>query len=134
DGGVHNYALYFTEDPLCPGYAESVAILTDMDTATTKQWQQTHNRSAEPSERCEEYENFKQERAADMLDLVGQRYPEIGNNIRSFIVATPLTFRDYMGTADGSMYGIMTDVGFPEASRIPVKTKIPNLFFTGQNV
>jgi len=134
DGAVHNYALYLTEDPQRPSYAESGAILAYMDTAATQQWQQTHNRSAEPSERCMEYENFKQERAAAMIELVGQRYPEIGSNVRSFKVATPLTFRDYMGTTDGSMYGIMTDVSFPEASRIPVKTKIPNLFFTGQNV
>jgi len=134
DGGIHNYALYLTEDPQRPGYAESAAILTYMDAAATQQWQQTHNRSAAPSERCTEYEDFKQTHAATMVHLVGQRYPEISSNIHSFKVATPLTFRDYMGTADGSMYGIMTDVSFPEASRIPVKTKIPNLFFTGQNV
>src|SRR5690606_12749362 len=113
-------------DPQRPGYAESAAILTYMDAAATQQWQETHNRSAAPSERCTEYEDFKQAHAATLVHLVGQRYPEISSNIHSFKVATPLTFRDYMGTADGSMYGIMTDVSFPEASRIPVKTKIPN--------
>ncbi len=134
DGDVHNYALYFTEDPKCPGYAESLAVLTYMDASATQQWGQTHNRSAEPAERCEQYETFKMEKASVLLEVVGQRYPEISKNVQSFKVATPLTFRDYMGTADGSMYGTMTDVSFPEASRIPIKTRIPNLFFTGQNV
>lgn len=134
DGGIHNYAVYLTEDPHCPGYAETAAILSYMDSSTTQQWQRTHNRSAAPSDRGSAYQDFKQEQAKAMINLVGQRYPDMSSNVHSFKVATPLTFRDYMGTPDGSMYGIMTDVNFPEVSRIPVKTKIPNLFFTGQNV
>jgi all-trans-retinol 13,14-reductase len=39
-----------------------------------------------------------------------------------------------MGTRDGSMYGIMADVNRPAHTEIPVRTKIGNLFLTGQNV
>lgn len=132
--GIYNYALYFTEDENHPGYADTVAVLTYMDKQQTAQWAVTHNRSAEPSVRCDMYEAFKIKKAEDILDTVGERFPEIRQNILSYQSASPLTFRDYMGSADGSMYGIMADAGFPEASRIPVRTKIPNMFFTGQNV
>lgn len=131
---IESYALYFTEDKSNPGYADTVAILLYADIAETAIWKSTHNRTAAPSNRCDEYENFKHQKSEQVITEVGHRFPDITNNIQSYSAATPLTFRDYMGTSDGSMYGMMTDVNFPEASRIPVRTKVSNLLLTGQNV
>jgi all-trans-retinol 13,14-reductase len=39
-----------------------------------------------------------------------------------------------MGSPDGSMYGIIHDVNQLSHANIPIRTKIPNLFLTGQNV
>jgi all-trans-retinol 13,14-reductase len=39
-----------------------------------------------------------------------------------------------MGSPDGSIYGIMADVNNPAQTRVPVRTKIPNLLLTGQNI
>jgi all-trans-retinol 13,14-reductase len=69
-----------------------------------------------------------------LIDIVAQRYPELKANIQSYQIATPLTFRDYMGSPDGSIYGIMADVNNPAQTQIPLRTKIPNLLLAGQNI
>ena len=45
-----------------------------------------------------------------------------------------MTYRDYTGTIKGSAYGILKDYNNPLKAFIPTKTKIPNLFLTGQNI
>jgi all-trans-retinol 13,14-reductase len=39
-----------------------------------------------------------------------------------------------MGTDDGSIYGVVKDVTEPFKTSISVRTKLPNLLLTGQNV
>jgi len=129
-----NYALYFSEDIKHPGFADTLAILTYDTVHAFENWEYTHNRTAQLSERMQDYHEYKQERAHLLLKVVGQRFPEIIKNIQSFKIATPLTFRDYMGTDEGSMYGIMPIAGHNAQTRIPVTTKINNLFLTGQNI
>jgi all-trans-retinol 13,14-reductase len=129
-----NYALYFTEDKAHPGYADTLAILAYMHPSATAKWHHTQNRSAAPEDRGEEYEDFKALTAQLLLTLVSQRFPEVIRHITQYKSATPLTFRDYMGSPDGSMYGILTDVHNPDITRVPIRTKIPNLLLTGQNI
>lgn len=128
-----NYALYFGCDTQYPGYADTLAILTYMHSNEWEQWEATHNRSALSSDRCPQYHDFKQQKAETLLRTVAQHYPELILHITDMKIATPLTFRDYMGTSDGSMYGVAKDVRYPATAQIPVVTKIPNLFLTGQN-
>ena len=128
-----NYALYFGEDKKNPGYADTLAILTYDTIDAFDNWEDTHNRTAKQSERDADYHEYKEEKAQLLLETVAERYPEIKKQIKSFKIATPLTFRDYMGTADGSMYGIMPEVNRISQTKIPSITKIPNLFLTGQN-
>ena len=77
---------------------------------------------------------FKKIKAEKLLDLVEKKFPEIRNEIKSYYTSTPLTYRDYTGTVNGSSYGILKDYNAPFKSIILPKTKIPNLFFTGQNL
>lgn len=129
-----NYALYFGEDAQLPGYADTLAILTYMHAGELELWQHTHNRTAQTSDRETAYHEFKMGKAALLIDTVAARYPGLKANIVSFKIATPLTFRDYMGGPDGSIYGMMADVQNAMQTRVPVRTKIPNLLLTGQNV
>ncbi len=131
---IDSYALYYTEDEQNPGYADTVAVLLYAQFDEVKSWQHTHNRSAAPALRDDEYEVFKQKKSEQILKAVSERFPDIVQHIASLKMATPLTFRDYMGTRDGSIYGMQTNTHFPEASSLNVKTRIPNLYFTGQNV
>jgi all-trans-retinol 13,14-reductase len=56
------------------------------------------------------------------------------NCIQSYHTATPLSYRDYIGNDDGSLYGISKDYKDPVKTLISAKTKLPNLYFTGQNL
>jgi len=129
-----NYALYYNEDAQHPGYAESVTVLAYMHASETALWQHTRNITAEPGPRDAAYNDFKAQKTVQLLDCVRQRFPEIVLYAAGMQAATPLTFRDYMGSPDGSMYGIMTDVHQPERSQVPVRTRFPNLYLTGQNI
>jgi all-trans-retinol 13,14-reductase len=48
-------------------------------------------------------------------------------------VSTPLTWRDYIGIPEGSLYGLARDFSNPQQTAVPARTKVPNLYFTGQN-
>jgi all-trans-retinol 13,14-reductase len=128
-----NYALYFGQDAQHPGFADTLAILTYMRKSDWEQWEDTRNHAANFSERCPQYHDLKHEKADMLLRTVMQRFPELRGGIADMKIASPLTFRDYMGTSDGSMYGMAKDVRYPEMTQIPVITKIPNLLLTGQN-
>ena len=78
--------------------------------------------------------HFKKHKAAKLINLVEQKFPQLSECIQSYYTATPLSFRDYIGTSDGSMYGVVKDYKNPIQSFISPRTKIPNLYLTGQNL
>ncbi|HQE59907.1 MAG TPA: all-trans-retinol 13,14-reductase, partial [Spirochaetota bacterium] len=61
-------------------------------------------------------------------------FPGFMSKIKNYYTSSPLTYRDYTGTYRGSIYGVMKDCNDPLASYIPAKTKVPNLYMTGQNI
>ncbi|HTN45045.1 MAG TPA: NAD(P)/FAD-dependent oxidoreductase [Flavipsychrobacter sp.] len=128
------YAAYFTESKEHKGFAESISILTYMYYDEVKPWEQTHNHTGAKQERGESYGEFKQQKSEQLLQKVLQQVPELQGTILARSAATPLTFRDYTATPSGSLYGILKDVQNSAATTVAVKTKIPNLLFTGQNV
>jgi len=69
-----------------------------------------------------------------LLDCVEEKFPGLRKAIKSYYTATPLSYRDYIGTDDGSMYGIAKDYSNPLKTFISPRTKIPNLYLTGQNL
>jgi all-trans-retinol 13,14-reductase len=99
-----------------------------------KQWGNTFNTAAEESDRGPDYERFKIEKAEKLIASAELVFPGLKENIQSYYVATPLTVRDYIGSDDGSLYGIAKDYRNPLKTFISPRTKIPNLLFTGQNL
>ena len=59
--------------------------------------------------------------------------PGILSNIDNYWTSSPLTYQDYTATKEGSTYGVVRDVSSPIQTTISQRTKIPNLFLTGQN-
>jgi len=110
------------------GYAKVVQILEPMYWSEVKKWEHT---SLE--KRGEEYKDFKQQRAEELIDYVEKFHPGLKHSIEEYFTSTPLTFRDYTGTREGSAYGIIKDYNDVLICLLPVKTRIPNLFITGQN-
>ena len=129
-----NYALYYGEDALYPGYADTLSILTYMPPALVAEWGRTHNHTGAPASRGDAYERFKMEYAAKLLQAVEERLPGLSQHILAQSAATPLTYRDYTGTPDGALYGILKDVNAAARTTIAVRTRMPNLLLTGQNV
>ena len=120
--------LFTTSDRNDSEFAESVNLYAFMKFREVIQWEHTT-----VEKRGEEYRRFKQQKAEELIDLVESRFPGFRSSIDSYYAATPLTYRDYTGIPEGSMYGILKDCNNPKKSYISAITRIPNLFLSGQN-
>jgi len=110
-------------------YADCATVMAYMNINDVRKWENT-----KVGKRGDDYEQFKQEKIEQLLDLVEVRFPGIRKTIKKVYSSSPLTYRDYTGTVDGSLYGILKDCNEPLKTLISAKTKIPNLFLTGQNI
>ncbi len=128
------YALFFSASSRSDVYAESMTILAYMKFDEVKQWGDTFNTVSKEEDRGEDYEAFKKRKAELLIDVVEEKFPGLRKAIKSFYTATPLSYRDYIGNDDGSMYGIAKDYRNPLKTFISPRTKIPNLYLTGQNL
>ena len=86
------------------------------------------------NQRGKEYESWKSEMAERLIETASLQFPELKENVTDWIAATPLTYSDYIGTPEGGIYGTVRDFNNPMASYVSPRTKIPNLYFTGQNI
>ncbi len=110
-------------------YTNCAGLLTHMSFEEVSEWKHLPH-----SERGDKYRKFKDTKAKQLIELAFQKFPELEGNIESFNVSTPLTYRDYLGSPEGSMYGTIRDYRNPIGSYISPLTKIKNLYFTGQNL
>ena len=117
-----------------PKFAESITILTYMNYNEVQQWENTENTVAEPDERGVDYESFKKNKAQKILELVSPKLLGLKDSIDKVYTSTPLSYRDYIGSYRGNMYGYVKDSHHPLKTMISPKTKIENLFLTGQSI
>ncbi|MEO7176792.1 MAG: NAD(P)/FAD-dependent oxidoreductase [Saprospiraceae bacterium] len=129
-----SYAMYFPISRNTKTHAEGVSVMAYMNIAELSAWENTYNTVAHEGERGESYHAFKKRKAEKLIKLIEVRFPGFSNCIQSYSVFTPLTIRDYIGSDDGSLYGIMQDYKDPIKTFVSAKTKIPNLLLTGQNL
>jgi all-trans-retinol 13,14-reductase len=124
-----NYLLYTPAHSANDKFARSVIILTYMDYSEVREWE-----NSAVGHRGEKYEAFKHDRFERLMNLVSKKFPSLPQSVVSMEASTPLTYRDYTGTLEGSMYGVQKDFNDPLKTMLLPRTKIRNLFFTGQNV
>ena len=110
-------------------FARSGVVLSYMNFDEVAQW-----KGSKIGRRGADYEEFKREHAERLIAEVEKHSPGFRDSIEAYWTSTPLTYLDYTGTEDGSMYGIAKDINLEPAGRVPYKTKIPNLLLAGQNV
>jgi len=110
-------------------YAESAQIIAYMRYDEVKKWENTTI-----EKRGKDYENFKRDRAERLINKLNEQFPNIKDCIAGHYTSSPLTYRDYTASVNGSMYGILKDKNYPIQTRISQRTKIPNFFFTGQSI
>lgn len=128
------YAVFFSASSKSETYAESMTILAYMRYDEVKHWESTFNTVSVKDYRGEDYDTFKKRKAEILLDCVEEKFPGLRDTIKTYYTATPLSYRDYIGNYDGSMYGIVKDYRNPLKTFISPRTKLPNLYLTGQNL
>ncbi len=110
-------------------FAETGKILTYMNYADVAQWAGTRGGA-----RGADYEAFKKQKAEQLIDALEEEVPHIRQYIESYYTSTPLTYNEYTGIPEGSMFGIEKDVRSIGLNSISCKTSIPNLLLTGQSI
>ena len=128
------YALFVPPASENDEYGEALTIFSYMRYEEVAPWQDSFNTVSIEKSRGETYEAFKKYKAEILLDLVEERFPGLRNCIQSYTASTPLSYRDYIGNYDGSLYGIAKDYKDPLRTFISPRTKVQNLYLTGQNI
>ncbi|MBS1609571.1 MAG: NAD(P)/FAD-dependent oxidoreductase [Bacteroidetes bacterium] len=128
------YALFFTHSSEAKDWADSMTIFSYMRYEEMEPWKDTFNTVSDPGDRGNGYEDFKKRKAEKLMDVVEERFPGIKDCVESYYTTTPLSYRDYIGTDDGSLYGISRDYRDSLKTFISSRTKLKNLFLTGQNL
>jgi all-trans-retinol 13,14-reductase len=120
--------MHFCQEP-SPRYAKTGVVISYMQMKDVERWKNTRT-----GHRGNDYEDFKQAKAERLLHVLEQLRPGTMAAIKHYYTSTPLTYRDYTGTEDGGMYGIARDIRLGAANRVSHRTRIPNLYLTGQNI
>lgn len=129
-----NYMAFTPVNPKSDKWAESVIAIAYMNFEDVEQWKNTENVAGFEEERGKMYAEFKEKHNEIFLREVYKVMPQLKGNIKSINVSTPLTYRDYLYSPNGSIYGYSKDYKNPLKAYISPQTKLNNLFFTGQNV
>ncbi len=110
-------------------YVQQVDLLTPMNWSECEQWSHT-----EVGRRGEDYKAMKKRVADECITLAGRFIPGLRDRITGCYTSTPLTYRNYTLTPEGSAYGLRKDFRNPMITLLSPRTPIPNLLLTGQNL
>ncbi len=115
-------------------WADGMTFMTYMKFEDLKEWHDTFNTTVVENNRGETYDQFKARKAERFLKEIEIKFPNIRDCIKSIHASTPLSYRDYIGGTNGNMYGYVKDCNNPMKSFIAPKTKLDNLYLTGQSI
>lgn len=115
-------------------YATGFSVMCYLPHKHFESWSTSHNSVVRPERRGSGYEQFKRELEQKVLKRLEERWPDLVKAIVEIYSSTPLTYRDFLNTPEGSMYGIRKDFNRAQASIVNSKTHIPNLYLSGQNL
>ena len=110
-------------------HVRQIDLLTPMTWEQCLPWQDTR-----AGHRGDSYLALKARLADECIALAEQAVPGLRDSVEHLYTSTPLTYRDYTGTPQGSAYGTRKDCGNPLGTLLPVRTPIPNLLLTGQSL
>lgn len=110
-------------------YVQQVDLLTPMNWSECEQWSHT-----EVGRRGEDYKAMKKRVADECITLAERFIPGLRDRITGCYTSTPLTYRNYTLTPEGSAYGLRKNFRNPMITLLSPRTPIPNLLLTGQNL
>ena len=110
-------------------YARQLDILTPVGHDTCSQWEGTSI-----GKRGNEYTAWKEEMAHACIKLASEVIPNLQEITEEEYSSSPLTYRDYNLTPEGSAFGVRKDFRHPLQTMLTPRTPIPNLLLTGQSL
>jgi all-trans-retinol 13,14-reductase len=110
-------------------FAEKMIVNCVMNFDTVRRWEDTVT-----GKRGDDYEAFKRRCEEKIIRKLEELFPDIRTCITGLYSSSPLTIRDFYNQKEGAMYGVRKDCRNMALSHIAVRTKLKNLFFTGQNI
>ena len=108
---------------------DQIDILTPMPWEEICEWQDTTI-----GHRGDDYRAFKTAKAQQLIQSAETLLPGLRDSVKEIYCSTPLTWRDYNSTPEGSAYGIRKDYSNHLMTILTPRTPLPNLFLTGQNL
>ena len=109
--------------------ARILDILTPLPWERISRWADTT-----VGHRGDDYRAFKEQLADECIALAETFIPNLHSMVEARYSSTPLTYRDYTLTPNGSAYGVRKDYHTPMMTLLSAKTPIPNLLLTGQSL
>ena len=109
-------------------WATKVLVTAPMPFQMVGRWEHTT-----VGHRGAEYDEWKAERAKELLTQVEEIHPGFSDCIEALNTSSPLTIRDFYGAKDGGICGYAKNCQNILLSQVPVVTKVGNLLLTGQN-
>lgn len=110
-------------------YVTQIDLLTPMTWADCRPWAASRQGNGGAA-----YNEMKQQMAEECIRLAERFIPGLHTMVTACYTSTPLTYRDFTATPDGSAYGLRKDFRRPMTTLLSPRTPIPNLFLTGQNL
>lgn len=110
-------------------YVRQIDLLTPIRWETCSKWSETT-----VGHRGNDYEAWKLKKADECIRLAETAVAGLGESIEAEYVSSPITYRDYTLTPEGSAYGLRKDYGNAMLTVLSTRTPEPNLLLTGQSL
>ena len=118
-----------SEDSDNPGFAATITAVCPMNYDYVKRWEQSLT-----GQRPKEYYRWKERMMHQAIDVICEKLGASREMMAYMDAGTPLTIRDYYGTPRGAMYGMHRSSSNPLQSSLSTRTRLTNLYLTGQDV
>lgn len=110
-------------------YVRQIDLLTPIQWDVCSKWSDTR-----VGHRGESYEAWKKHKADECIDLAETVFPGLRDSIEAEYISSPVTYRDYTLTPQGSAYGLRKDYSNAMMTVLSSRTPEPNLLLTGQSL
>lgn len=118
-----------SEDENNRGFAKTITAICPMKYDYAERWE-----DSQTGRRPEEYYRWKEKMTEQEIEMMCEKMGVQRETIVYQESGSPLTIRDYYGTPRGALYGIHRSSSNPLQSSLSPKTRLANLYLTGQDV
>ncbi len=120
-------ALFMTSQQQNAAGHHMLMAMCTMPFETVEEWHES-----KLGARPEAYLRWKEDQMARVTSFIEAQYLGFAQSVVSCFASSPLSFRDWLGAPEGSIFGLRKEAGSLLTSQLPVRSKVDNLFLTGQ--